>query len=128
MVNERKQKLCAEANEIIQKTMERRIPYYREIPADDNPRCVSQTDLYGYTDAVIQIASERLYHGQNKSRDESRSDIVIECRGYAGKPQNLVRVLSGITIGIILKLCCLMRKTGTNSPVSAGSQTIQICF
>ena len=100
MVNERKQKLCAEANEIIQKTMERRIPYYREIPADDNPRCVSQTDLYGYTDAVIQIASERLYHGQNKSRDESRSDIVIECRGYAGKPQNLA--------------------TGENCPIAGG--------
>ena len=89
MVNERKQRLSTEANEIIQKTMERRIPYYREIPTDDNPHCVSQTDLYGYTDTVIQIASERLYCGQNKSRDESRSDIVIECRGYSGKPQNL---------------------------------------
>ncbi len=90
MVNERKQKLSTEANKVIKETMERRIPYYREIPTDDNPHCVSQTDLYGYTDTVIQIASERLYCGQNKSRNENRSDIVIECRGYAGKPQNLV--------------------------------------
>ena len=46
--------------------------------------------MYGYTDTIIQIASERLYCNQNKSRDENRADIVIECRGYAGKPQNLI--------------------------------------
>ena len=90
MVNERKQKLSTEANRVIKETMEGRIPFYREITADDNPYCVSQTDLYGYTDTIIQIASERLYCNQNKSRDENRADIVIECRGYAGKPQNLI--------------------------------------
>lgn len=89
MVNERKQKLSAEANRVIKETMEGRIPFYREIPADDNPCCVSQTDLYGYTDTIIQIASERLYCNQNKSRDNNRADICIECRFYEGKPQNL---------------------------------------
>lgn len=90
MVNERKQKLSEAANAIIKKTMEGRIPFFRDITADDNPYCVSQSDMYGYTDTIIQIASERLYCNQNKSRDDSRGDIVIECRCYEGKTQNSV--------------------------------------
>lgn len=90
MINEHKKMLSETANEIIQKTLSERIPFYREVPFDDSPRCIYQTDLYGYADTIIQIASERHYCGQNKSRDENRSDIVIECRGYAGRPQNLV--------------------------------------
>lgn len=90
MINTTKKDLAENANIIIENEMRSRIPFYRQIQTDDSPRCVYQSDLFGYTDTIIQMSSDRLYHNQNKSRSDNRTDICIECRSFRGNPQSLV--------------------------------------
>lgn len=89
MINTTKKEKSNEANAIIETEMRSRIPFYRQISTDDSPCCIYQSDLFGYTDTIIQLASDRLYHNQNKSRSDGRTDICIECRSFRGNPQNL---------------------------------------
>lgn len=106
MINTKKRNLSNSANEAIAEALRKRIPFYREIGTDNSPHYVYQSDLFGYTDTITQMASERLYHNQNKSRNDSRDDICIECRSFRGNPQNL--------------------NTGENSPI-AGAHWCAAC-
>ena len=73
------------ANEVINRVLKQRIPFFREIHLDDNQEYVSQADFYGNTDSLISVGGEQIYQNQNKSRNNSREDIVIECRSHRGK-------------------------------------------
>lgn len=77
-----------DANAAIEKALSERIPGYTGIPADTGTDGVYQSDLFGYTDTLTRLASERLYHNQNKSRSECRNDVALEFRIFRGKPQN----------------------------------------
>lgn len=89
MINTTKKTLFNKANAVITEALQNRIPFYREISADNSMSYVYQSDLFGYTDTITQMASERLYQNQKKSRADSREDICIECRSFRGNPQNL---------------------------------------
>ncbi len=89
MINQSKKEMSIRANEAINNALSRRIPYFNEVHVDNNPRYICQSDIFGYVDTIIQIASDRLYNGQNKSRNDNSYDICVECRSFRGQPQNL---------------------------------------
>ena len=90
MIDQTKRVLSKEAAKQIAEALSARIPCYRGIAVDDSPQYVYQHDMYGGIDTVIALGSERLYHNQNKSRDQWKSaDICIEFRSYKGKRQAL---------------------------------------
>ena len=88
MINSKKYELSQQANEILSNALKMRIPFFRETREDDNPLFVTQTDLFGNGDICFGIGGERLYIGQNKSRNDNQEDICIECRSYRGKTVN----------------------------------------
>lgn len=89
MINNKKRELSNSANEAIAEALRKRIPFYREIGTDNSREYVYQSDIFGYTDTLTQMSSERLYCNQKKSRSDNRTDICIECRSFRGCPQNV---------------------------------------
>lgn len=81
MITSKRFRLSKMANRIIGNEMKQRIPFYREFRLDNSPNYVSQIDLYGNVDNLISCGS-RVYNNQNKSRNDSKQDICIECRSY----------------------------------------------
>lgn len=103
MLNPNKTQAAREVNAAITNALKERIPYYAELRADAQPSYVYQSDLFGYTDTIIQMASERLYKNQNKSRSDDKDDICIECRGYRGPVSN---IQTGETVPIAGAIWC----------------------
>lgn len=80
MISSKKFKLSQNANKIISDELKKRIPFFREIRIDSSSEYVSQADMYGNIDSVISIGGTRIYNNQNKSRNDLRKDLCIECR------------------------------------------------
>ena len=85
MVKSSKYELSQEANLIISETMKNRIPFFNEFRIDNNSSYVSMADFFGNTDTAFTAGGERLYKNQNKSRNDNRSDICVECRSCRSK-------------------------------------------
>lgn len=101
MINQTKKEMAAEAAREINHALTARIPYYRELVADDSPHYVYQSDIFGCVDTVTLLGSETVYRNQSKSRSGDKTpDICIECRSFRGQPQNL--------------------KTGENAPIAGA--------
>ncbi len=88
MFKKKQFKMSQRANKIINLVLKQRIPFFHEIHLDDNQDFVSQADFYGNTDSLISVDGERIYQNQNKSRNNDREDIAIECKSHRGKFYN----------------------------------------
>jgi hypothetical protein len=86
MVSEDRYDLSKEANQAIQQALNERIPYVEIAHSDENPKFVSQLDLFGHTDLIVGFGSTKTYNLQNKSRSSKPgyNDICIECIAYKG--------------------------------------------
>lgn len=86
MVSQDRYELSKEANPIILRTLQERIPFLEVAHSDENPNYVSQLDLLGHTDLVANFGSIKTYNLQNKSRSSKPGyeDICIECLAYKG--------------------------------------------
>lgn len=87
MVIQERYELSQKANPAIQEALKERIPFFKASHADENPKYVSQLDLFGNTDLVAEFGSTKTYNLQNKSRSgkPGYTDICIECIAYKGK-------------------------------------------
>lgn len=89
MIKNKQYKLSQRAYNTIRKALKARIPYYQEYRVDNNPSYLSQVDLFANTDTLIVVGAG-VYKNQNKSRDNNKRDICIECRSYRCKTINPV--------------------------------------
>ena len=87
MVSDDRYDLSKEANQNIITALAERVPFLEVAHCDENPKFVSQLDLFGHTDMIVGFGSTKTYNLQNKSRSSKPGydDICIECIGYKGK-------------------------------------------
>ena len=87
MVSDDRYDLSKEANQNIIAALAERVPFLEVAHCDENPKFVSQLDLFGHTDMIVGFGSTKTYNLQNKSRSSKPGydDICIECIGYKGR-------------------------------------------
>ena len=81
-------KWSQKANAVISTELQKRIPFFTELRADNGSNFVNQIDLFGNVDTIISLGGTRLYKNQNKSRSDNKNDICIVCMSYRSKTIN----------------------------------------